>query len=346
MATFPVVNHISNSARTEGEVKADLEAMLAATKQIPGAAQSELTNTIAGGSITPAGSGGVIVIDTESAAATDDLATIVQTNYPDGSWLAVRNANAARTVVLKHAATGSGQLLLDRAADCHLKDAKQWVVLKRSGTDWVEVWRSPCRLTMPVLLVSANMTVTPAHHGAMLICTSSGITVTLSTAATLGDGFAVGLLNSTNDDATVIVQPSGVEQLNGRNAFVALHYGQGMTVVCSGGALYSVGGYNKPRVTNAAYAASLTIDVRESEYYEVLTLTGNVTTLTISNPRAALRLRIRFKQDATGGRTVAAPTGAKITGSIDTTANKVSYLDLTYSQLDTRWEGSWSTVPV
>ncbi len=346
MATLPAANYTTDGARTEGEVKAALEAWLAATKQIPGAAQVELTNTISGGAITPAGGGGAVVIDTESAAATDDLTNIVVTNYPEGSWLAVRNANAARTVVLKHAATGSGQLLLARSASCDLTDTKQWVLLQRRGTDWVEVWRGPSRVTMPVVDKSATFTVTSEHHGMLVVFSSSGINANLSTAATLGDGFTVSMLNIANDDASVLVQPSGVELINGVNANVALYFGEGLTLVCSGGAFYTVGEYVKPRVKNVAFSSTITINVRETEYWEVLALTGNVTTFTISNPRAGLRLRVRFKQDATGGRTVATPSGAKITGSIDGTANKVSYLDLTYSQLDTRWEGSWSTVPV
>lgn len=346
MATLPAANYLTDGARTEGEAKASWEAWLSATKQIPGAAAAELAYTISGGAITPAGGGGVLVIDTESAASTDDLNNIVQTNYPDWSWLAVRNANAARTVVLKHAATGSGQLLLARSASCYLTDTKQWVMLQRRGTDWVEVWRAPSRVTMPVVDKSGTFTVTSEHHGMLLVFSASGITVTLSAAATLGDGFTVGMLNITNDDASVLVQPSGVELINGVNANVTLYFGQGMTLVCSGGALYTLDGYVKPRVKNVAYSSTITINVRETEYWEVLALTGNVTTFTISNPRAGLRVRVRFKQDATGGRTVATPSGAKITGSIDGTANKVSYLDLTYSQLDTRWEGSWSTVPV
>jgi hypothetical protein len=94
-----------------------------------------------------------------------------------------------------------------------------------------------------------------------------------------------------------------------------------------------------------AFAASLTVDTTLGNYIEIGTLTGNVTTFTLSNPVAGHALTIRFKQDATGGRTVATPSGAKINGSISGSPNVVSHLSLTYSAADSRWEGYYSSVP-
>jgi hypothetical protein len=74
-------------------------------------------------------------------------------------------------------------------------------------------------------------------------------------------------------------------------------------------------------------------------------LTANVTSMTISNPQEGQFLTIRFRQDATGGRTVALPSGAAVSGSITATANKTSYLNLTYNATDSRWEGFWSNIP-
>ena len=150
MATLPAANYLTDNARTEGEFKAGLEAMLAATKQIPGAGTADLAYTIAAGSITPAGGGGVLVVETESLAASDDLANVILTNYPDGSMLLLRNNNAARVVVVKHAATGSGQILLDRNADYVLDDTKKYLLIQRRGTDWYEVLRGPMRASMAI----------------------------------------------------------------------------------------------------------------------------------------------------------------------------------------------------
>lgn len=146
MATLPAANYFNNASRTEGEFKQAQEDFLASVKQVPGAGTADLAITIASGSITPAGSGGVLVIDTEAAAATDDLTNIVTTNYPDGSMLLIRNSNSARSVVAKHLAGGAGQFNLDRSVDYTLDDTKKWLLLQRRSADWYEVFRGPQRI--------------------------------------------------------------------------------------------------------------------------------------------------------------------------------------------------------
>lgn len=101
--------------------------------------------------------------------------------------------------------------------------------------------------------------------------------------------------------------------------------------------------YTQP--TALTYAAALTVDAALSNFFKVGNLTGNVTSLSISNASEGQFITIRFKQDATGGRTVAVPAGAKVDGSIATGAGRTSYLNLTYNATDSRWEGNWSQVP-
>lgn len=101
--------------------------------------------------------------------------------------------------------------------------------------------------------------------------------------------------------------------------------------------------YTQP--TALTYAAALTVDAALSNFFKVGNLTGNVTSLSISNASEGQFITIRFKQDTTGGRTVAVPAGAKIDGSIATGAGRTSYLNLTYNATDSRWEGNWSQVP-
>lgn len=344
MSTFPAANHISNAARTEGEVKADLEAMLSATKQIPGAAQVELSNTIAGGSITPAGGGGVIVVDTESAAATDDLANIVQTNYPDGACLLLRNSNAARFVVLKHAATGAGQMFLSRNVDYVLDDTKKFILLQRRGTDWYEIYRAPARLEMPVVTKSATFTVAKEHHGCLLLCTGAGMVVNLPAAATLGNGFAVSIINANTLDNDIQIDPAGTETLDNLQIWNVAK-GLGALIVCDGSNFWSAHGALRKRIHAEAYGTTVTISSYLGEYFEVGTLTGNVTTLTMNGERIGDHVRIRFQQDGTGGRTVANPSGAKVAGSLASAANQASILDLTYTAASLRWEGFWTQIP-
>jgi len=109
------------------------------TLRLPGlVAETELT--IASGNITP--TGGTHSVDTESDDSTDDLANILTTNMPDGSLLYLRANNTARDVVVKHEATGAGQIHLIGLADVLLRDDLKWILLQRRGADWFEVFTS------------------------------------------------------------------------------------------------------------------------------------------------------------------------------------------------------------
>ena len=79
--------------------------------------------------------------------------------------------------------------------------------------------------------------------------------------------------------------------------------------------------------------------------FEPAALTGNVTSITLSNAVAGQTVQIRFQQDATGGRTVTLPASAKVSGTQETGANRVCWLVLTFSSRAGRWEGNWLTVP-
>lgn len=101
--------------------------------------------TIATGSITPpdgaTGGGGVFTVDTEAAAAADDLTNIVQTNTHDGQIIILQAVNAARVVTLKHAAGGTGQLQLWDSTDFVFASLNAWVAFQRRSTTWVEIMR-------------------------------------------------------------------------------------------------------------------------------------------------------------------------------------------------------------
>ncbi len=94
-----------------------------------------------------------------------------------------------------------------------------------------------------------------------------------------------------------------------------------------------------------AHSATPTFDCAAGNVFEPAAMTGNVTSITLSNAVAGQTVQIRFQQDATGGRTCAVPSGAKVDGSINTAANRVSWLILTYSSRGSRWEGNWLQVP-
>lgn len=343
MSTIPAAGHISDALRTEGEVKADLEAVIASLRQVPGAASVELAATISGGSITPAGGGGIIVVDTESAAATDDLANIIPTNYPDNACILLRNANAARVVTLKHAATGTGQIFLDRSTDYVLDDTLKYLLLQRRGNDWYEVFRGPSRPSMPVVYKNDHFTVQKEDLGKVFTCFNA-ISVHLAAAASLGNGFFCSIVNINTASNTVSVEPNGSETIDDLTIRY-LRNGDGVLIVCDGTEFFSVGGMEENFATQVSPSgATLTINANDGPYIEVAALTGDVTTFTINNDWVGKRMTLRFVQDATGGRTVAAPSGAKIAGSLASTASQASWLELIRSQ--SRWEGYWTQIPL
>jgi hypothetical protein len=93
-----------------------------------------------------------------------------------------------------------------------------------------------------------------------------------------------------------------------------------------------------------AFGATVTIDASLSNTFLVAQLTGNVTTLTINNPADGQSIGIRFAQDATGGRTVTLPASVKAAGAQETGVSRVAWLNLTYVNSASRWEGAWMTV--
>ena len=102
--------------------------------------EAESTLTIAVGAVTPTAA--VHAIDTEAAAATDDLDLIDQANLADGRFLLIHAANAARTVVVKHLSAGAGQVKLADAVDFPLDAVDKVLLLRRVGTQWQEVFRA------------------------------------------------------------------------------------------------------------------------------------------------------------------------------------------------------------
>lgn len=101
-------------------------------------AMGQANHTISGGVVTLAG-GGYLNIDTEAAAASDDLDTITSTSQDPvtaGTIIIITAANDARTVVLKN---GTGNLELNGGADRSLTSADDTVMLLYNGTKWLEV---------------------------------------------------------------------------------------------------------------------------------------------------------------------------------------------------------------
>lgn len=92
------------------------------------------THTIASGAITIS-KFGLIIVDTEAAGATDDLATINGSMH--GAIIVLKQAADARDVTVKD---GTGNLSL--AGDCVFTDADDTITLVGTGSGWLELSRS------------------------------------------------------------------------------------------------------------------------------------------------------------------------------------------------------------
>jgi hypothetical protein len=90
---------------------------------------------IASGAVTLTGSSSFVLIDTEAAAATDDLDTISGGQF--GQITTFSAVNAARTVVFKD---GTGNLRL--AGDFSLDNSEDSITCVFNGTNWLEIARS------------------------------------------------------------------------------------------------------------------------------------------------------------------------------------------------------------
>lgn len=244
MSTLPASGYLPNVARTVGEMKTALEDVRGVVAELAGGS-AETTLNISAGSVTA--TVGVHAIDTEAAASTDDLDAIAQTNHPDGRLLLVHSKDNARTVVVRHAIGGAGQLLLADAANLSLASTKMWLLLKRTGTSWEEVCRyygdkkalarSFLQLGQEVLAKSSAYTVVAADRSKLIDCTGT-FTLGLDAAATLGDGFASAARNS--GTGIVTIDPNAAEQIDGA-ATVTLLPGESCAMFCNGSAFKTVG---------------------------------------------------------------------------------------------------------
>lgn len=94
-----------------------------------------------------------------------------------------------------------------------------------------------------------------------------------------------------------------------------------------------------------AHSATPTFDCSLGNVFEPGLVTSNITSITMSNPVAGQTVNIIFKEDATGGRTIAVPSGAKIDGSPSTGANRISVLVMQYYGAGSIWIGNWLQIP-
>lgn len=143
MANLPNQNDIKNSA-TQGILQDNLEAHRDVTAQMIGGAYqddfaSALELTIASDAITPTMAIHDVAPQTGNS---DDLDTIVQTNFPEGRVLVIRNTDASNAITVKHGSSGAGHIRLKGSADLIMNSGEDVLELLRDPTSpgfWVEL---------------------------------------------------------------------------------------------------------------------------------------------------------------------------------------------------------------
>ena len=197
MARVPAAGVMVTSPKDPAVLKAEEEQRRKAIEQLPGAAV-EGAYAIASGAIKPLV--GLVAIDTEGAASSDDLDRMTGepnqtlTGFPVNGIVIVRAANTARTVVLKHEAGGSYDLSLAPGVDFALDDDRKSVAFQLRGTRWYEIVRdygadqAARRADLGLTLVAtlANPT-TPGDDGKFVGANSGAVAWT--SAPSGGDGF-------------------------------------------------------------------------------------------------------------------------------------------------------------
>ena len=142
MSTLPADGNLENAARTVAETKVNVDKIRDVVAELIGGDDDFVTNeelTISSGAVTPTRA--VHSIDTESDAATDDLANIVTTNHPEARLLLIYPESATHTVVVKDQAGGAGQIHTADGEDFSMDEIDKRLLLFRKGTDWYEIGR-------------------------------------------------------------------------------------------------------------------------------------------------------------------------------------------------------------
>ena len=152
----------------------------------------------------------------------------------------------------------------------------------------------------PVTTFSSNTSATDALRAQTYVWTGGAGTLTLNSAATLGNNWFMFLRNS--GSGTLTVATTGGELFNGSTT-VSLQAGDSCMIVCSGSAFYSVGlgrttQFNFTQLTYPVVSGTYTLSSNEASNVIMKftgTLTGNVTVIVPET------VQVYYVQNATDG---------------------------------------------
>lgn len=140
-ALVPSAGAIGNDTVTNAQQETNFENLAEALRRMMGVGTaSVVTTVIAAGVATP--NGGVVVIDTEGGAPTDNLDQISPAAYVENSVILLVPASAgSRNVTVRYLQGGSGQFLLSTAASFTLNTPFSYLLLRHVGGFWIEIGR-------------------------------------------------------------------------------------------------------------------------------------------------------------------------------------------------------------
>lgn len=166
---LPAAGVLGDSGVLEPAFQTAIEDLLKFVRQQIGGAVPLDVTLDSSGKFTVGASNGSYLVDGFGAAA-DDLTNILTTNTQDGQVIAIRAKDSARPITIKNAAGGAGAVATATGEDITLFDTLHWVVLQRSGTDWIEIHRSMWwtlteRVEISTAGSGAPKVLTKADHG-------------------------------------------------------------------------------------------------------------------------------------------------------------------------------------
>lgn len=379
MTNIPAAGYFTNGGRTNAEAKDAQDDILEVLREsVGGAAVSTLT--IATGAITP--TTGLHQIDTEAAAAADDLDSAAVSTIRNGGFLILQSVASARVVTVKHGIGGTGQFLLANSLDLVLSDPSMCIVLQRRTNDWVEVMRSyGAGITELLTAVALRGVLSPAQitsnqndyspsglSGASVLRLNTDAARSITGLAGGSKGRLLIVHNVGSYDIT-LSDESGSSTAANRFALagdvliqpdrsVILQYDSTTSrwrALAGGTALLSAL-QNWTKAQRAAYtvasssSGTLTIDCSAgSNNYRVVT-TENITAVVINNPSDGLTLRIKFKQ---GGAHTITGWNANVNwqtsdGSapvLTATSGKTMMVTMTWDATDSKWDAQAAVMP-
>jgi hypothetical protein len=244
MTALPLASNLNGGAITEATFQTAIGDLRDTVGQMIGS-QPEEALTIVSNSCVPTRS----VVTLDFAASTVNLNTIVPGTIStwDGHIILVRIVNGAHAVVLKHLATGTGQLSLITGTDYALDNVNKFIMLqyRHASTTWYEIFR-PGLIQMPQMTKSATFSIFAPDRATMFLCAGT-YTINFDDAAKLGSDWVVYVKNegtgylTLDPFSTQLIDGSGTVIVNPGETFAVISTGSALKIAFRTGLSFSAG---------------------------------------------------------------------------------------------------------